>query len=673
MTLPFSSGGLSLNPVFVSEYADTTPNYIREITPQSTIFSGEDGVRYYIGGGVAGIGGGGNTIYMHNAETGVLAFSLSASQMQTDADAAGVTTIPINNNLGHGSFATAAAAVIPDTPYFIVIGGGAGGTSTSKRVLYYKINSSGNPEFVGGYAGRVGGLGVQFSPSNAAGDALTACGHIVTLPAGGAVNTIPYMYPIAVAYEGEGRSTVTVIPSINYIIANTPIVENIADNWLVKELSLASDFDANILDVNDGVALGSRGFFLPRPGGGGRFAMMYFKTDLDAHVAGSETTTSAYLNANAPSYQSGLMSSIDITLATDSTAFGFTPSLGPKRIAFHGIIRDLTLAQAFPFADAEEDFDGSAGSATNNYYCNPSVYPSDLEDPLAPWFLFFPRIYRSSGDRDKLGIRVCSYDPVTDIMYDLDFEKGQLYEIGTDVDSDTNPSSANVWWDRQTGRLDLLIRSTSSGKRGLIVAKFGSFSPILASVQDPGEELRVRAWGFELDGHQFYVLRCGQLGTRVYDVTTGQWSEFITDSYTTWNAEFGVFWNGYTVVGDQNSPVLWKIDPDSPTDDDDTDITRVVTGGYPVRGRDCVPCNALFLTASLANPSADPATVSLRWSDDQGKTWSAPRSITISPTDTRQDIVWRALGSMQAPGRIFEITDVGGFLRIDDAEVDDGN
>lgn len=675
MAFPYIAGGLSTDPLFVSEFAEATPTIISQQQPQSTIITGEDGNRYYIAGGNSGVGGDSDTLHMYDADTGTEAFTYSESDMQTDADDAGVTTVPINNSLGRSNFNYLAACAIPETPYFIAIGGGSGGTTSSKRVLYYKINSSGDPEFVGGYAGLADSASqVQFAPPQSAGDAIVASGFVPSSSTSGDNNNIQYIYPIAVAYYGETRSTVVVVPSINYIIANTPIVEDVpksTGNWVTKESNIGTVFgDSEVLNVGDFVPTSSRGFFLPRPSSGGRFIIPFYKSTLDAVNAGTESVSSSYLDTYAPLYPNGLISSIDLSLSTNLSPFGFSVSLGSVTPAFHSIIKDLNFSTAFPFADAEEDYDGSAGTSDDNYYSAPTTYPSDLTDPTAPWFVFFPRIYRSSGDRDKIGVRVCAYDPVEDVMYDLAFAKDQIYDIGVDVDSDTNPSSASVWWDRSTGRLDVLVRSTATGERSWIVSRFGTFSPVTAT-STSSEELLTRAWGFELDSHSFYVMRLGQQGTFVFDLLTMQWSQWQTQGFEIWNAVHGIpKWDGIIFAGDIEDGKLWKIDPDATLDEDTKPITRTVTGILPNRERAPQRLMELRVSGSVGAPYLDGAGVSLTWSDDQGQTYSSPITVNLVDGDNEQVIRFRSLGRFDSPLRIFDITDVGGLVRINGADVE---
>lgn len=193
---------------------------------------------------------------------------------------------------------------------------------------------------------------------------------------------------------------------------------------------------------------------------------------------------------------------------------------------------------------------------------------------------------------------------------------------------------------------------------------------------DPADTLKVRAFGITLDGHDFYVLRCGQQGTFVYDMETQQWSEWETAGYSSsWNATFGLNWNDKVVVADQSSPILWAFDMDGFYDQDTLDLTRVVTGVFKISGRDYVPCNSLQLTAAVGNPnpgSAANPTVSLSFSDDWGATYSTPDAISLAAGAYSQQLWWSSLGAMGDPGRVFLITDVGGTIRIDDAQLEIG-
>lgn len=182
-----------------------------------------------------------------------------------------------------------------------------------------------------------------------------------------------------------------------------------------------------------------------------------------------------------------------------------------------------------------------------------------------------------------------------------------------------------------------------------------------------GRQVRSRAWTYTLDGHTFYVLNLGDEGTYVYDDTTQQWAQFQTGGYGLWNMINGFEWGLYVVGGDALYPLVWALAPDGVLDEGWRSVVHKVNGALPSRSRDGVPLDAFFLTASSGNIGENGATLSLRFSDDQGKTWSAYYEINLTEANYSQDLAWRSLGVISAPGRIFEIKDVGGLIRLDDA------
>jgi hypothetical protein len=154
----------------------------------------------------------------------------------------------------------------------------------------------------------------------------------------------------------------------------------------------------------------------------------------------------------------------------------------------------------------------------------------------------------------------------------------------------------------------------------------------------------------------------------VYDVLTGEWHEWRTAGMPIWNMERGVYWQGRVLGGDNQNPIVWELDPDSELDDEFKVMTRIVTGGLPARQNAFTRQNSFSITASIGNPSALPSTVSLRISDDDGKTWFAAQDFVVQPDDYALRLTWRSLGMIKQPGRVFEITDVGGLMRIDGAD-----
>lgn len=186
------------------------------------------------------------------------------------------------------------------------------------------------------------------------------------------------------------------------------------------------------------------------------------------------------------------------------------------------------------------------------------------------------------------------------------------------------------------------------------------------------EQFNARAWGFELDGHIFYVLHLGTDATMVYDRTSNQWYQWETAGFPIWNAEVGWTWDTDQILAGQNDgPLVVKIDPNTELDDGFRTMLRVVTGITTARGRDkTFDIAALRLVASPDAEFADNPILELRWSDDQGVTWTDWTPFELTEGDIGRDIEWRGLGSFGQPGRVWEIQDIGGLLRISDATLE---
>lgn len=220
----------------------------------------------------------------------------------------------------------------------------------------------------------------------------------------------------------------------------------------------------------------------------------------------------------------------------------------------------------------------------------------------------------------------------------------------------------------------------------------GELTPTLRYFEDedeetpPAQSLRLRVWGYRLDGHAHYCLRVGASETLVYDLTTKQWASWKSPARDNWRAHVGQNWvgmssdtfaNGFgsdVVAGDDATNVLWILDPtagqdDNPSTGNPEPFTRMVAGGIPLDGREVAQCNAVTLDLSLGSPVLDGATITLETSDDKGKSWVDHGAVTIT-ADVNDDVVeWRGLGLMRAPGRIFRITDNGATVRLGAADM----
>lgn len=214
-----------------------------------------------------------------------------------------------------------------------------------------------------------------------------------------------------------------------------------------------------------------------------------------------------------------------------------------------------------------------------------------------------------------------------------------------------------------------LVQGIHSGTQ-LLWRYFPAGAPAPAPTYALPAQSRRRAWTFTLDGHLFYVLDLGGEGTFLYDKTSGNWCKWITSNWLGWDVTNGVMWQRDRIVGgDYLGSEIWEMQPAATQDCDSTlDITHIVTGGLLTRSRTYSSVESFNLACSVGQLDTNGATVLLSFSDDQGKTWFDCDTQTLATGDYSAEIAWRSLGSFNSPGRVFKITDVGGFIRIDGAD-----
>lgn len=196
----------------------------------------------------------------------------------------------------------------------------------------------------------------------------------------------------------------------------------------------------------------------------------------------------------------------------------------------------------------------------------------------------------------------------------------------------------------------------------------------------------IRAWPLSLDGHDMYVLRLGLNETLVYDKYSKQWSPWSSKSNAVWAVNTGFEWLGGVgvgpttmVVGDDTSGTLYFLDPEQPYDNPQTAeatpqqiyFDRIVMGQLPVKGRDNIPCYAIFVTSDMGQPAYDGASLTLYTSDDAGETWTDHGAIEVNANQFSPELRWTSLGQMAAPGRLFMLIDDGALARIDSMDMND--
>lgn len=190
-------------------------------------------------------------------------------------------------------------------------------------------------------------------------------------------------------------------------------------------------------------------------------------------------------------------------------------------------------------------------------------------------------------------------------------------------------------------------------------------TPIRISTHSIEEHLRnagalaLRAWAFSVDGHTLYCIRMGGEGSWAYDVENQNWPRFKSYGQDTWRAHVGTQVDGATVIaGDDTNNKLYRLDS-TVSNDDSQPLERIITGGVPILGppQKCRDFSVAMAVgwAPITGPAINP-TVSLRYSDDGGNSWSSWIEKRLGlQGQYNGEVVWRRLGLMKSPGRLFTV------------------
>lgn len=252
---------------------------------------------------------------------------------------------------------------------------------------------------------------------------------------------------------------------------------------------------------------------------------------------------------------------------------------------------------------------------------------------------------------------------------------GNLTLTGAQVSEDISDSIVlNCSWAEVSTHPTYIGDYMGTGGNHSLTDQFARYFPAgPTSIPNPppiapqfGVVSNVCAWTFVQDGHTFYVIDIGTQGTFAFDTVTSQWSQFQTAGGN-WAMTNGVMWGQRVVAGDPASTDVWELDPGATMDSGNQFlISHVSTGGISTRARTYISCDAVRVSASFGElDDGGSVSFNLRFSDDQEQTWSPYFTVTLTEGAFDTEVAWRSLGSFNAPGRIFELSDSGGLIRID--------
>lgn len=189
----------------------------------------------------------------------------------------------------------------------------------------------------------------------------------------------------------------------------------------------------------------------------------------------------------------------------------------------------------------------------------------------------------------------------------------------------------------------------------------GDSAPLRISDHSVEEQIRkadpasLRSWSFAADGHRLFVLVMNT-GTWAYDVSTQQWSEFQSYDRQTWRAHIGDEGEDFTVAGDDQEGILYRLDSDC-ANDNGAPMLRLITGGVAVNGEPqrCDSLEVYTVTGTITDPNFYPKG-RIRWSDDL-EVYSDFFDVELRRQGRYgKPVRLNRLGSMRYPGRLFEFS-----------------
>lgn len=395
------------------------------------------------------------------------------------------------------------------------------------------------------------------------------------------------------------------------------------------------------------------------------------------------------ISEQAPLITDGERSIEDIWLLVDADATSawvqLTVNFGTDDANFRGSsLRSdpVELARGWHLALISIDLNGGAAPKGAVYFDRVNAHAAFTQlaaFPTSGAFAFedqFLRVGRA-GDRPAgAGLYDFWYAPSISLL-DSD---GLFADATLDlfINDHNDPVSLGAHGELPTGTLPAVFLhgdSSTFGQpnlgNGPSAYRFGLFASLdgPCCVEPASAETSIEAWTFSLDGHEFYALDLG-VETLLYDTTTNQWCQFETDGRGYWNIRRGGMWNDRVVGASVTDATLWEVDPNAVLDEDSLNITHLTTGGVQTRSRSAQRQDSFRLAASAGKVGRDGAVVRLRFSDDNGNTWSPYYSVALRRGNYSQDIAFTSLGAVQSPGRVFEVSDIGGLIRIDGATAD---
>lgn len=291
------------------------------------------------------------------------------------------------------------------------------------------------------------------------------------------------------------------------------------------------------------------------------------------------------------------------------------------------------------------------------------------------------------------GLNFASAESNPDYIVSVQSTSDELWLIGTTTTEVWGPTvDPNSPFVRITGRIFNLgcadVTSVSAGIKDSLPcivwvsdAKeviLAQGSPAKISNEYVEESLRESSvyygWFFRRNRNDYYVLTTDVV-TLVYDLSFQQWYRWSTFNSETWDASYGLQRNDEVfAVPLLGGPKVWKLG-DARVDETDDWLVCEVTGVVDNFTKEPIMCNTVTVNTNSGYSSAygTQPLVEIRWSDDQGASWSNYMQGSLGDRGSTDYLVsFRSLGKITRPGRWFEFRFSGNdVFRLDSVSLNE--
>lgn len=227
---------------------------------------------------------------------------------------------------------------------------------------------------------------------------------------------------------------------------------------------------------------------------------------------------------------------------------------------------------------------------------------------------------------------------------------GGVVEIGLLAPRAKIQAAGGIFWVSQ--------RTGQYKTRQVLLTTGGAPRPISnPSVEQDLEKLEFRdlnsvhMWSYGNDGHIFIVLDADDKWTWVYDTKFDYWAKYNTLNRPNWEANGSAIFFGVQLFASRNRPAVMLGEPAN------TDglgaYNKVVSVQVPHIGDQ----RSIDTVGIDMAPLDQASLMSMEVSVDRGKTWRAPRTITVEPRAGEfVRPIWRRMGSVPPGGCTVRIT-----------------